>query len=216
MSDFLTNLIRRHGGATPAIQPRLPSLFEAAGGPAGGDVADPTGEAEAPRAPVPRRAADDPALTASESTLDAPPVFVPPAGVVQPEPAQPGVPTARRESTPPAASANPPANRFQPLQPPAPRPRPGQLAPQPAAAAPPVVRAPPVPLPATPVAAKPARVRHSADSQPNAVAPAIHVTIGRVEVRAVQAPPAAPRAARPAAPRLSLEEYLQPRSGGTR
>ena len=44
--------------------------------------------------------------------------------------------------------------------------------------------------------------------------PAVHVTIGRIEVKAVQPPPpsAAPRAAE--APRLTLEEYLRRRSEG--
>jgi hypothetical protein len=45
--------------------------------------------------------------------------------------------------------------------------------------------------------------------------PAIHVTIGRVEVRAVMPPPTPPRPAAPppAAPKLSLEEYLKQRNG---
>jgi hypothetical protein len=46
-------------------------------------------------------------------------------------------------------------------------------------------------------------------------APTIHVTIGRVEVRAVQSQPvAAARQPRPAGPRLSLDEYLRQRAGG--
>jgi hypothetical protein len=52
--------------------------------------------------------------------------------------------------------------------------------------------------------------------QPSAP-PAIHITIGRVEVRAVApaaAAVAAPRAA--GRPRLSLEDYLKERSGGRR
>lgn len=44
--------------------------------------------------------------------------------------------------------------------------------------------------------------------------PAIHVTIGRVEVRAVMAPAASPKVAAPAAPKISLEEYLKQRNGG--
>jgi hypothetical protein len=41
--------------------------------------------------------------------------------------------------------------------------------------------------------------------------PAIHVTIGRVEVRAIMPQPATPKAASPATPKLSLKEYLRQR-----
>jgi hypothetical protein len=47
--------------------------------------------------------------------------------------------------------------------------------------------------------------------------PAVHVTIGRLEVRAsspLPTPP--PRAVAPQAPKLGLDEYLRARSGGTR
>ncbi|MBZ5506427.1 MAG: hypothetical protein LAO78_13285 [Acidobacteriia bacterium] len=45
--------------------------------------------------------------------------------------------------------------------------------------------------------------------------PAIQVTIGRIEIRATQQVPSAPRA-KSMAPRLSLEDYLKVRHGGTR
>jgi hypothetical protein len=46
--------------------------------------------------------------------------------------------------------------------------------------------------------------------------PSVHVTIGRVEVRAVMSPLAAPpkRPVAPPGPKLSLEEYLRARNGG--
>src|SRR5262249_44725584 len=44
---------------------------------------------------------------------------------------------------------------------------------------------------------------------------AIHVTMGRIEVRATP-PPAPSRPTRPAPPRLSLDDYLRGRSEGTR
>jgi hypothetical protein len=47
-------------------------------------------------------------------------------------------------------------------------------------------------------------------------APLIRVTIGRVEVRAIMAPPPPPRAARRPRPALSLEDYLKQREGGKR
>lgn len=44
--------------------------------------------------------------------------------------------------------------------------------------------------------------------------PAIHVTIGRVEVRAIMAPTAPPKIAAPPTPKISLEGYLKQRNGG--
>jgi len=46
--------------------------------------------------------------------------------------------------------------------------------------------------------------------------PPVQITIGRVEVRAVHAPAERARSAAPAAPRLSLDDYLRRRSGGSR
>jgi hypothetical protein len=43
--------------------------------------------------------------------------------------------------------------------------------------------------------------------------PAIHVSIGRVEVRAIMPPVAAPKSTPPSASKLSLEEYLKQRNG---
>jgi hypothetical protein len=50
-------------------------------------------------------------------------------------------------------------------------------------------------------------------SNANPSEPVVHVTIGRVEIRAVPAPPAPKRAA-PTKPALSLSDYLQRRGGG--
>jgi len=54
----------------------------------------------------------------------------------------------------------------------------------------------------------------SHDDAPSAE-PTVHVTIGRIEVRANQPPPPT-RSTRSALPRLSLEEYLSAQSGGRR
>lgn len=48
------------------------------------------------------------------------------------------------------------------------------------------------------------------------VAPTINVTIGRVEVRATQAPAPSQRRAETAAPRMSLDDYLRRRNGEVR
>ncbi len=51
----------------------------------------------------------------------------------------------------------------------------------------------------------------------NGAAPQIHVTIGRIEVRAANPPPAAPRkAAARQGPAVSLEDYLKRRQGGSK
>ena len=44
----------------------------------------------------------------------------------------------------------------------------------------------------------------------------VQISIGRVEVRAVQAAPDPPRASGPATPRLSLDDYLRQRNGSAR
>jgi hypothetical protein len=46
--------------------------------------------------------------------------------------------------------------------------------------------------------------------------PIIRVTIGRVEVRAIQSPAPRPKQAKPRPPKLSLEDYLRKRAGGSR
>jgi len=63
-------------------------------------------------------------------------------------------------------------------------------------------------------AAKPGQVGGTGEREPGP--PAIHVHIGRVDVRAVMPSAAPPRpAAPPAAPRATLEDYLSGRKGGS-
>jgi hypothetical protein len=54
------------------------------------------------------------------------------------------------------------------------------------------------------------------EQRSSASAPTIRVTIGRVEVRAIHSPTPAPKPAKPAPPKLSLEEYLRKREGSSR
>jgi hypothetical protein len=55
-----------------------------------------------------------------------------------------------------------------------------------------------------------------AEQRSSTSAPVIRVTIGRVEVRALHSPAPAPKLAKPAPPKLSLEDYLQQRKKGSR
>jgi hypothetical protein len=55
-----------------------------------------------------------------------------------------------------------------------------------------------------------------AEQRSSTSAPIIRVTIGRVEVRAIHPPAPAPKPQKPAAPKLSLEDYLQEREKGSR
>ncbi len=66
--------------------------------------------------------------------------------------------------------------------------------------------------PRQPAASRSTRTLMPRETAP--VAPTIHVTIGRIEIRAVAAATRPPRAPRPAAPRLSLEAYLRSRGAG--
>jgi hypothetical protein len=94
------------------------------------------------------------------------------------------------------------------------RPKPVALLPehpQPGKSLPPAAR--PAIQPATRRAAA-AKPRPAPAEPMEAAAPTIHVTIGRVEVRAVPAAALAPGAVRPFAPKLNLEDYLRSRGGG--
>jgi hypothetical protein len=78
----------------------------------------------------------------------------------------------------------------------------------------PALRPMPLPIP------RPAPIMtHSRRASAAAAAPApaiVHVSIGRIEIRATPAPAKSQRNASPAAPRLSLDDYLKARNGGNR
>ncbi len=76
---------------------------------------------------------------------------------------------------------------------------------QPAAPTAPEISPVPPPQPATELPA--------ADAPPE---PTIRVSIGRIDVRVADPPPAKPSPAQRQAPQLSLDEYLRLRSGGKR
>jgi hypothetical protein len=54
------------------------------------------------------------------------------------------------------------------------------------------------------------------EQRPSTSAPRVRVTIGRIEVRAIHPPAHAPKPTKPAPPRISLEDYLRKREGGSR
>jgi hypothetical protein len=229
--DFLTRLAQRITGEMPAVQPRLPLLFEPAAAIARSATALEEQEtllapelAESTPATVPaRHPMPAAALPAPQGLLPSSEPFRAPLRVA--EQVRPSPSFAADESrdigsfsfaAPDAAPAHenrPPARDHA-------APRRG------------------VPVAIRPAAAPSAPRSPSADSRRGTIAsplnhsaqpgraggrtgdlpgpPTVHVHIGRVDVRAVM-PPAAPARppARPAAPRTTLEDYLSGRKGGS-
>lgn len=209
MSTFLTSLITRSFATAPAVQPRVPSLFESSAATVA-DAANPVSTASI-RAltPAARSASAETSVLAKRAdSLTAQPRPPAPAERESPPPLQP-VPGPLHPDVPPPSITQPPARQVVTT-----------------------VVLPSVPPPTSPVVAtRVAPKRHLNQTLPSpskhltpelteseraAATPAIHVTIGRVEVRAIQPPPATPRPARRSAPKLSLGDYLQQRSGGAR
>jgi hypothetical protein len=222
--DFLTRLAHRMTGALLVVQPRLPARFEplAASAQLAAPPADEISFSAAGTAkPTPIAASVSPPAPPSHFT--APLRF--PQDVTLPR----QVNSAAEPNRPPRRPA---ADEIRERADP-----PFELVPD-------ILHHPPPESPAprrTPVEARPAR---AADMQPQAIvsrrgfieplddrtrpfrpgrpndsgaaSSTIHVHIGRVDVRAVTPPAAPPKpAARPAAPRPTLEDYLSGRKGGS-
>jgi hypothetical protein len=222
---FLARLIERHLGDVPApfpiLEPRLPSRFE----PAAPAAAVWTGEwdVEGPRDPEPRISAAPPSARVTPQRAE--------RGVL-PEGAMPrtGVmPTALGTVSAPLHTATSPAGvpralspvvdgqtaapARQSMAPPARDSAPVSGTPAERPAAPPRTAAPPSLRPPAPASRAIRAERERAESRGG---PTIHVTIGRVDVRAVVASvPAPPRPPAPAET-SSLEDYLRGRAGGRR
>lgn len=227
---FLARLIARHRADAPAplpiLEPRLPSRFEPVAFPA--TLREVEWDAEAPRhaetrapaalrpawvAPqsrergeslegtVARRGAAKATLGVAHAAEDAPVSRAIPAarsGRSLPTDDEPTAPPDRRSASDRLGSAPGPATAEG---------RERRPAAPPAASARPVLR-PPTPPPRTSHAER--------DTPEPRGGPAIHVTIGRVDVRAVMTP-AAPSPRPPASVETpSLEDYLRGRSGGRR
>ncbi|WP_243073641.1 hypothetical protein [Microbacterium sp. SS28] len=189
MSGYLARLAARAAGAPAQAGPRLPSRFEAADSAASTDAASPVPTAETPlrteQRPAPRQARAAP--------RGEPAAAVPPAAHE--------LPTQRRTDAAPPIAATETAAPGRPA-----------AAPEPTAApltsrseGVPRVQAAPAPRAAV-HASTPTRAEASvAPSE----ADVVHVTIDRVEVRAMLAAPTAARPTRPARDaERSLHDYL--------
>ena len=217
--DFLFRLAQQNLGVAPAVEPLIPSRFEPGMDPAAPEL--PLSEEESV-AVAPRVQPKTDALPASASAP------VPPTTAAPPDPA-PSVDLAARvvdEPTMPLQAPGPLEHavmtlRLQPDSSPLPTIAPVEEpadAPDEAsrpipALVPPLVAPPlPVPLPVVhPRPVQPASTRADVrrrEADPPAAPAAIHVTIGRIEVRA--APPPSTPAKRPAPARAtpSLGDYL--------
>jgi hypothetical protein len=205
MSDFLSNLIARSFTDAPVIQPRVPSLFEAA---ADEFLAEPQSSTSAPVskfAPVRETVRTRSPADASDARLE------------------------RHASKPSAPAAQGAPGINQRPQPTAHTARVRKLGTETEQVIVPVgsfhveqknTSDEQVQLEAL---SEPSRIRprhrkgFSPVAQRSSIStPIIRVTIGRVEVRAIHPPAPTPKQAKPAPPKLSLEDYLHKREGGSR
>ena len=178
--------------------------------------------AEAAATVPPPRSAPPAELGRAPGTTERTAAAEPPAGVVEsPRPAGDQEEPATRTSAPPpqapeptavphaaeperaarelaTATAAPPA-----VEPPARQPK----LPRPAPASPATLRVR-AGLAATPQTAPRSRLRSPAAEQSAGGDEVVRITIGRVDVRAVQPPAEAPARSRPAPPRMTLADYL--------
>ena len=218
MSDFASNVIARALGRAPAVQPRLPSLFESSLG--CGGLAD--SEVEVAEILTPTHTTTPSAQSAVASAHA--PASVPPGGSSLLIPNRPSSGAERTSPISPAQRQSrlrpTPANMERRVvarpEPSAPRrdaiaaaepAEPVTMGLRPAGAE--QIRPSSAPL-ATVLSAEP-RAERSASTSP---APIIRVTIGRIDVRLVA--PARPLmpSVPSRKPMLSLEEYLRARNGG--
>jgi hypothetical protein len=226
VSAYVGRLIARAHGRLPVVRPRLPSRFEPAPGLAADFGAIPTVDEEAPVEPAaPGRTAaveiapatrpmaleasngrrqGTPAPTATPPLFaEAPPIATASKALPAPPEAQADMPVSEA-AAPIALPPTPPRAAMAPF-PAVPR-EVGQAAPYAIAAG----EEPAVASVALAAASLPERGQRT---EPSRRAPSeggdtvVHVTIGRVDVRAIVTEPAKP-APRPQRPRRSLDDYL--------
>lgn len=218
MSDLLYDILRIQRAEAPLVQPRLPALFETGNESEAALESNVSVESEPPR-PTPTRPSPPPTRPAPEPyrgklTPDAPPPHN--ANVVLPtNQAMTEQQSALPARTAPSEADAPNVARAVPVtEPNATRAVEPSSAHAEAAALPtvnPLLPAPPPPLvrPLTELDRIAAQV-----TQP-APPPTIHVHIGRITVRAVQAAQPKPKPAPAPAEKLSLDEYLKSRARGS-
>ena len=206
MSDFLFNLLARSSAAQPAIQPRLPSRFES---PAAGQFTE-----VQPSAPATTPAQMEPGISsAPRSFATDQPATGKPIGNATPSSATAKKAAHTNEATTLSTSHSVDASEtgfsakktvvsssaaigqkkqgdIKPLQ------SFQQSSERPAF--------------------QPRQQNSLLPNEPRPAATVINVTIGRVEVRAIQCAEPARKPAKPAPPKLSLDDYLQKRDGGAR
>jgi hypothetical protein len=241
MSDYLNSLVARTLRLGPVVQPRPTSLFEpAASGPSHEPVAFEAVETRSPQeiaAPTQRVVAelpDMPVQAPEHFSVNEPPhaVIAPqtmpasllPAPVTQPfrVDARESTREVREEEMPRRSVDSDPTTPASEIRH---NPTPSVIKPE-VRITPPATEGAPVPPLITPPPLAPvftsesvSRAREvSAQAAEPAEAPeTVVVTIGRVDVRAIFAPPqAAPRASRTQPQPLSLDDYLKQRSEGRR
>ncbi len=232
MNDFLTRLAQRSMGAAPLIAPRLPSLFAPAEE-SNSNVADSTAGADMAH----RTTLVSPPVPSSTPAHNTHASIEPQTPLRQsqrstgPEAALSPVPAARPESVAPRAESTLTTLVQTVHEHTQAAPQLGPVASRPTAAAEPLLtprkqddRAAPEPwkplLPqrkAESAAAFPAVADTPVSTDTGTPpAPTVHITIGRVEVRAnIATPPAAPRPRTVSQPALSLSDYLKRGAGAS-
>lgn len=203
MNDFLTSLAARTLGRVPVVTPPQPARFETTSADRGAAFDEIARETDSPEpGPV---AVLSPASLRPRAHPTHPQSASDPAAASQPPP------VALAAVTPPLpAACDPSARTATAAGAPPPPERPAAESPDPASPKLAGFRPREQPRPAEPIHHEEHRAsprREHADTPP-----AIHVSIGRVEVRAIhraQPNPPAPTPLQP--PRRSLEEYLRPR-----
>lgn len=228
MTDFLTRLAQRSMGAAPLIAPRLPSLF-APPEELNIGIADPATvigtvkDTTIAPAPAPSRATAPAAPPHIEPRASVYPLqdTVTPEAAIEPRAAKRSEPRVEPEPTPlvqnihantPAAPQPAPAESpfAAPAEPrPEPRDQDRRAAPEP--------WLPLLPQRKTePAAVLPAMADDRPAAQAALPAPTVHITIGRVEVRAnIATPPVVPRPRATTTPALSLGDYLKRGAGAS-
>lgn len=212
MNEYLINLIARSLDRAPAIQPRVPSVFEPSdlgSEQSSGDASNPTGRHSAADVLTPaqykpgeplvqrRRSVLEPytEVTGMRRPPDNAPVIQPSRGQVIASGHETDLSTERgiSEASPRPLSESP-RSSSELIHATQPRPP---------------VRSPVMPTHDLSVG----RSLQHANTTP---APLIRVTIGRIDVRAVLPPAQLPRRTASTKPKLTLDEYLKQRNGGRR